>query len=300
MNLFRRKEGAPWISFSIPGKYLLFILSVLSVALILVTSATDVMDHISFTALETALMPLERGLANTNRWLSDKSVMIGNIRTLQAENEELRRKIDALQTENIYLQQDEYELSGLRKLYQLDEQYQSFEKTGARVIAKDAGNWYHTFLIDKGSDDGIAVDMNVIADSGLVGRISAVGTNWARVISIIADNAAVSGSVLTTSENLIVQGSLEHYKNGKIRFSKLTDPRSKASVGDKIVTSDISDKFLPGILIGYISDIENDSNNLTKSGELIPAVNFDHLEEVLVIITMKEDYRETEKTGEAS
>ena len=144
---------------------------------------------------------------------------------------------------------------------------------------------------DKGSLDGIEVDMNVIAGSGLVGRINAVGDDWARVQAIIADNAAVSGMVLSSSDNLIVSGSLELYNNGKISWSKLVDPANRVSVGDKIVTSNISDKYLPGILIGYISSVELDANNLTKSGEMIPAVDFEHLGEVLVIRTMKKDYR---------
>ncbi|MCR5674405.1 MAG: rod shape-determining protein MreC [Lachnospiraceae bacterium] len=285
---------------TIPGKYLLFLFSLLSIALILVTSATDVMNHPVFSSFESALAPFERGLADAGAWLKERSILIGNMKTLRAENEELRRQIEALQTENIYLQQDEYELSNLRQLYALDAQYQDFEKTGARIIARDAGNWYHSFIIDKGTDDGIAVDMNVIAGAGLVGRVNAVGENWARVQAIIADNAAVSGMVLSSSDNLIVSGSLELYRDGRIAWSKLVDPADRVSVGDKIVTSDISDKYLPGILIGYISDVELDANNLTKSGELIPAVDFEHLSEVLVILTMKKSGEDPAQTGSVS
>ena len=62
--------------------------------------------------------------------------------------------------------------------------------------------------------------------------------------------------------------------------------------GDKIVTSNISDKYLPGILIGYINTINTDSNNLTKSGYITPAVDFEHLEEVLVILELKQTIEE--------
>ena len=75
--------------------------------------------------------------------------------------------------------------------------------------------------------------------------------------------------------------------DGVISFSKLVDSKNQVAEGDKIVTSNISDKFLPGILIGYISSIEQDSNNLTKSGSVTPAVDFTHLEEVLVILEQK-------------
>ena len=129
--------------------------------------------------------------------------------------------------------------------------------------------------------------MNVIAGAGLVGRIIDVGPDWAKVQSIIADNSAVSGMVLSSSDNLIVSGDLENYRNGYISFSKLVDDADKVKIGDKIVTSNISDKYLPGILIGYISTLEDDSNNLTKSGTLSPAVDFEHMNEVLVILELK-------------
>ena len=131
--------------------------------------------------------------------------------------------------------------------------------------------------------------MNIIAGSGLVGRITAVGPDWAKVETIIADNSSVSGMVLSSSDNLIVTGDLETYANGVIGFSKLVDEADKVTIGDKVVTSNISDKYLPGILIGYINTLNSDSNNLTKSGLLTPAVDFDHLDEVLVILQKKQD-----------
>ena len=107
-----------------------------------------------------------------------------------------------------------------------------------------------------------------------MGRIIDVGPDWAKVQAIIADNASVSGMVLSSSDNLIVSGNLELYNQGFISFSKLVDDVDRVRIGDKIVTSNISDKYLPGILIGYISTIDDDSNNLTKSGTLTPAVDF--------------------------
>ena len=85
-------------------------------------------------------------------------------------------------------QQEKYELERLQELYKLDSNYADYEKVGAHVIGKDPGNWFSTFTIDKGSDDGLAVDMNVIAGSGLVGIITRV-TPSVRNRSIIDDSA---------------------------------------------------------------------------------------------------------------
>ncbi|MDE5589882.1 MAG: rod shape-determining protein MreC, partial [Acetatifactor sp.] len=163
-----------------------------------------------------------------------------------------------------------------------------YNKVGARIIARDAGNWYSSFLIDKGSDDGLAVDMNVIAGGGLVGRITSVGPKWARVNSIISDNSYVSGMTLSTEDNMMVAGDLKLMADNCISFSQLVDSKNMVVEGDKVVTSNISDKFLPNILIGYISYIEKDANNLTKSGLITPAVDFEHLGEVLVITDIKQ------------
>ena len=93
---------------------------------------------------------------------------------------------------------------------------------------------------------------------------------------------------LATNDNLIVTGDLELMDKNLIRFSQLYDEDDKVNIGDKIVTSNISDKYLPGLLIGYISTITTDSNNLTKSGTIVPAVDFRHLEEVLIILDLKQ------------
>ena len=77
-------------------------------------------------------------------------------------------------------------------------------------------------------------------------------------------------------------------QKGKIPFEQLANNDSEIEVGEQVVTSHISSKYLPGILIGYVSKIKIDSNNLTRSGYITPAVDFQHLQEVLVITTTKE------------
>ena len=169
------------------------------------------------------------------------------------------------------------------------ETLQLTRKVGAHVIGKDPGNWFSTFTIDKGSDDGLAVDMNVIAGSGLVGIITEVAPGWSRVRSIIDDSSNISAMTLSTLDTCIVKGDLKLMNDGKIKFEQLENNKNEIAVGEEIVTSHISDKYLQGITIGVVSDIKVDSNNLTRSGYLTPVVDFKHLHEVLVITTLKED-----------
>ena len=274
--------------FTLPGKYLLFILTIVCTGLIILTFSTNFLSAPISAIGGFVVVPLQEGISKAGAWLTTRSEELVEIRSLLKENEELKAQVDELTMENIRLQQDRYELTNLRELYDLDAQYEDYDKVGARIIAKDTGNWFHSFTIDKGYNDGLAIDMNVMAGSGLVGRIIAVGPNWSKVLSIIADNSNTSGMVLSTSDNLIVTGDLELYADGVISFEKLVDSADRVVEGDKIVTANVSDKYLPGILIGYISAINVDANNLTKSGLITPAVDFEHLEEVLVITETKQ------------
>lgn len=275
-----------------PSKYLLLILTILCTGMMLITFGTDVFNRPFNTVVGYVIVPFQQGISKMGGWLSSRSEELVQIRTLLDENARLRDEIAALTEENILLQQDKYELNRMRELVALDEQYGEYDKVGARIISRDSGNWYSSFIIDKGSDDGLAVDMNVIAGGGLVGRITSVGPNWSRVTSIISDNSNVSGMTLSTEDNLIVSGDLKLMAENCITFSQLVDSRNKVVEGDKVVTSDISDKFLPNILIGYISTINKDTNNLTKSGLITPAVDFEHLSEVLVITDLKQTVEE--------
>ena len=278
--------------FSLPSKYLLFILTVLCTALMLVTFGTDVFNRPLNTAVGYVIVPFQQGIGKLGGWLSGRSEELVQIRSLLEENRRLKEELAQLTEENTLLQQDKYELNSLRELFSLSEQYGEYNKVGARIISRDSGNWYSSFLIDKGEKDGIAVDMNVIASGGLVGRVTAVGPNWARVVSIISDNSNVSGMTLATEDNLNVSGDLKLMAEGYITFGHLVDSQNRVSVGDKVVTSNISDKYLPNILIGYISSIDRDTNNLTKSGQIIPVVDFEHLSEVLVITDKKQTVNE--------
>ncbi|MCR5477911.1 MAG: rod shape-determining protein MreC [Lachnospiraceae bacterium] len=273
--------------FTLSGKSLLLILTIASVLLMLVTYGTTAFDGPFHSAVGAVIVPFEKGIGRVGEWLGNRREELERVTSLIEENRELREQVEALTEENTRLTQERYELNELRSLQSLSDEYEAYHKVGARIIASDGGNWFHSFVIDKGTNDGLEIDMNVIADGGLVGRISSIGPNWARVTSVISDGTHVSGQVLSTGDTLIVSGSLELYAEGLAEFSQLTDDEELAQVGDKIVTSQISDKFLPGLLIGYIQTIRQDNNNLTRSGYLIPAVDFSHLSVVLVITDRK-------------
>lgn len=274
---------------SFPSKYILLLLTVICIMLLFAGYATGYAGEPIRTICNYVFVPMQKGLDYVGESISINSDDTKTKEQLIAENAQLQEQIDELSTQltNTRLQQSE--LDTLRELYDLDQTYADYKTTGAHVIGKGTSNWFNTFMIDKGSKDGIKVDMNVIAGSGLVGIVTDVGKNYAVVRAIIDDTSNVSGMILSNNDNCIVSGNLKSMtESNMITFSNLEDSEDKVSTGDSVVTSNISDKYLPGLLIGYVTDITEDNNNLTKSGEITPVVDFKHLQDVLVIMQLKE------------
>ncbi|MDY2820088.1 MAG: rod shape-determining protein MreC [Hominisplanchenecus sp.] len=268
------------------SKLMLGIITILCAVLIVLSFTTDMMSG-PLRYVTGVITPIQSGMNAIGTWISEKGDYLFNTTDLRSENAELKKKVEELTAENTSLLQNQDEFERLKDLLELKEEYEDYPTVAARIIAKDSGNWFNVFTINKGSNDGIKVDMNVIASSGLVGIVTSVGPNWATVRAIIDDYSNVSSEITSTSDNCIIAGNLKLIDEGKISLVKLTDADDKVTVGDKVVTSEISNRFLPGILIGYVSEIETDSNNLTKSGSITPVVDFRHLHEVLVITILK-------------
>ena len=269
-------------------KYFLFGLSLLCVCMIGITTIKGSILNPLRTAVGYVLVPIQSGVNRVGGGLYNELSSVGKLKTALAENETLKTRVDELTEENTRLRSEQFELERLRSLYELDQEYMQYHKIGARIIAKDSSSWFSVFRIDKGSDDGIKEDMNVIAGGGLVGIVTDVGANYATVRSIIDDSSRVSAMAQQSGDSCIVAGDLQLFKEGRLKLSYM-EKDDDIKDGDIIVTSNISGKFLPGILVGYATDITVDYNdNLTKSGYLIPAARFDRLQEVLVITDLKD------------
>ena len=230
------------------GKTGLIILSVICIALIAVSFISSSAMTPLTAATGFVISPIQKGMNSLGSFLSGFSANMTDSATLREENQVLREKVDTLTAENSKLVLDKEELERLQELLDLKEEYSEYDSVGARVISKGSGNWFNTFTT------------------------TAIGP----------------AMISTTSDTCIIAGNLALIDEGTLSLVKLTDDNNHVHVGDKVVTSNISEKYLPGILIGYISELNNDANNLTKSGTVTPVVDFRHLQEVLVIRTLKQ------------
>jgi len=268
------------------NRLVLTVLSAICVVLIGVTSIKNTWLAPLRAGAGFILTPIQVGVNTAGKSLYNSIEQHEKLKSALEDNSKLQEKIEELRSENTRLEEATYELSRLRELYKLNTEYEKYNFVGARIIAKDSSGWFRVFRIDKGSADGIKVDMNVMASGGLVGIVTDVGSNYATVRSIIDDLSRVSAMAVQSGDNCIVAGDLKLYQEGKL---KLSDIRANADIkdGDKIVTSNISTKYVPGLLVGYATDITEDRSRLTKSGYIVPAASFDTMQEVLIITDVK-------------
>lgn len=272
--------------FELTPRYMLIIFTAVCALLIGFSAFLGTQSNPLSNITTAIVMPMQKGINSIGNWVTEKLSAFENIRELQEQNEKLEEKVNELTMQNRALLQDRYELERLRELYELSERYSDYPTVGARVIGKGAGNWFNVFLIDKGSESGIQVNMNVIADGGLVGIVTEVGDGWSKVKSIIDDTSSVSAMVLTTQDTCMVKGSQQNIVNDYIDVEYISKD-AVVEEGAELVTSNISSKYLEGIAIGFISDVKLDETRLTQVGKLTPIVDFAHLQEVLIITELK-------------
>ncbi len=273
---------------SIPPRYVLFLLTVLCVILLGINFVFPSALNPVREGILTVFMPMQKGINRIGSAVSEEIASFLHMREAEEENQALREQNRELSEKLERYALDYQELLQLRELLGLKNAYEEYPTVAANVIQKASGNWFNSFIIDKGSEDGITVDMNVLSGGGLCGIVTEVGKNYARVLSIIDDDSNISAMSARTRDSFIVAGDLELYDSGQLRL-QYADKDADLAEGDMVITSNISTKYLPGLLIGYMQQTSLDANHLTRSGYLLPAADFDQLTQVLVIMQVKAD-----------
>ncbi len=228
----------------------------------------------SYSPLQTGMDKLNIGINNISVGLAKKKVIDEQMGALEIKN-------NLLSLENQQLRENRAEVERLRSLLAYKQaQQEQYDLEAARVIARSPNNWYKIITIDKGAEQGIAGGMPVINPNGLVGRVVSVSTNSAQ-IWLITDREMAVGAILqeTRETRGIVEGMGD---NGTLRMINIPY-YSQVKVGENVVSSGLSETYPPGILIGSIQVVNRESNGLVLSATVSPAVDFNQLEEVLVI-----------------
>ena len=271
----------------IKPKHLLLIFAVICLALIIASGVSDKVRKPFKDFASIFVVPAQKGVNSIGLWLSGIIETSKNINELRQENRDLRSALDQMTLEMSALRQNDARLQRLEELLSMKDTYSNYDMIGAHIIAKGPSKWFSTFTIDVGTDDGVQKDMNVVASGGLAGIVIDAGKNFSTVRAIIDDESSVSAQFEDNSELCMVNGSLSLMEDNMLEFTNV-GADVFISPNAAVVTSHVSSKYLPGLLIGYVSDFYLDANDLTQSGHVKPVVDFSGLEEVLVILTLKE------------
>ena len=172
----------------------------------------------------------------------------------------------------------------LKKLLNYVETLENYEYVTAVVTGNSQGVWFETFTINAGRNKGIEKDMPVVCAEGLIGRVIEVGANWSKVTAIIDPSSELSVMVERTRDIGVVRGSFSATSDNQLELYFLPSGFDLVP-GDKIVTSGMSSIFPKTITVGTVSEVTRRSAEGSQSNAIIePAVDFGHLEEVLVLV----------------
>jgi len=232
--------------------------------------------------LSQAAVPLQKGISQIVDQVGSLSQTARDLRELRQQNEELEAENARLLLEIVRLREIEVEAALQRDLLNFAQSHPSFDIQGAHivgmVIGRDPSNLQRYVTLDVGRKAGVARNMPVVTNRGLVGRISEVGDSWSRVLLITDVSSSVNAITQSTRATGLVQG-----RPDGLPVMRDIPQGDTVSVGDTVFTSGLGGNFPRQILIGQITAVERNDYDLYQMAIIQPTVDFDHLEMVLII-----------------
>lgn len=226
--------------------------------------------------------PVQKFFSMTGGRIQDGIAFFRDVGAVRKENEELKIEIDRLEKENLELKEFRRENTELRQTLNIKDQFADYEPVGANIIAKDAGNWFNVFTIDRGAKDGMEKNFPVVTSKGLVGRIIQVDALSSKVEAIIDKNSVISAWISQKGGHTRVKGDLQ-LKDSELCIMDRIDNEVDVAVQDDIITSGIGGIYPRGIVIGKVKEVRKASDGLSKYAIIEPAVDFRRLDMVMVL-----------------
>lgn len=202
---------------------------------------------------------------------------------VERENMELRAQLAEMQQNVQRMQELEAENERLKGLLSYAQSNPSYEYLTASVVTKEPGYFFDVFVINAGHNDGVQKDDAVITADGLVGRVTETGGTWSRVMSIIDSRSSVSGTVERTRDNGVVNGSAQSTGTDGNCIMSFLPLEAELVPGDRVVSNGLGGVFPSGFVIGQVVEVSQQSSSTGKSVVIKPAVDFLHIEEVMVV-----------------
>jgi rod shape-determining protein MreC len=208
--------------------------------------------------------------------------LFNNVEVLRAENKALKEEIDRLNNERTEYVRLKTENDDLKNVLKLKDQLDGIDMAGANVIAKDSGNLFNIFLVDKGVTNGISYNMPVVTSKGLVGKVSSSQPFSSKITSIIEDGSAASAIVAKSGDLVVVKGDLKLGKEGLCKLLYIPNDLDLTQ-GDVIETSGLGGIYPKGIIIGTVKEVRTGESDLDRYAIIQPAVDLRRLSQVVIL-----------------
>lgn len=234
------------------------------------------------------ISPVQSGMYSASEDLGSFFERLFASGTLAEENARLREDIAGLQAQLREHDQLVQENQRLNDLLNMKEHVPDYEIATARVIGKTPGQWFTQFTISAGARDGVEKDMIVLTADGLMGRVVSVTDTYSRVSSFLDDTSGVPCLIERTRDNGIVRSTgNEDNEDEMLQVSYL---RMDADVvpGDTVITSGVGGIFPKGYVVGTVTEVGTEAGT-EKTVYLKSAVDFEHVEEVMVVLHVFEE-----------
>jgi len=203
---------------------------------------------------------------------------------LEVENKQLLVEVKELKATNQTLRDLEAENNRLR--HALDYRGRAvFKLVPARILARDASTWWNTLKIDRGFDDGLAPDMCVLTEDGMVGKTTTVAKNISTVLLVSDENCKIAAMIEGVREQGIVRGDRTSTSSQPEIILTLLPKNTKLQPGQKVFSSGVGGVFPPGVALGEVKQFEQ--RPLDCRATLIPAVDLTTLQDVFVVTGKK-------------
>ncbi len=270
--------------------FVLLLTITVSVSVILgVINATKTKSTFMGNVAMVVITPLSDACTWVGRKVTDFFGYFGNVDKLKEENEKLKNENKSLEAKIRKNEGTAKENKELRTILELSQAYPTLELTAAEVVSRSASNWYESFVIDKGTADGFKIGQGVISSENvLIGRISDIGSTWARVTVITDTSHSVSARVIRSGDLGIVEGDTSLSKEGKCRLSFISK-NSDIVVGDYLETSGLGGVYPKGIEIGKVIEIKPEVQGISQYAIIETSVDIERVSKVLVITNSSEE-----------
>lgn len=238
------------------------------------------------TFVQTTLAPLEGVITQVAQNVASRTEQSQSLQTLQARNAELESLNNKLMVDNVRLREVERENELLRQLLNYTRSNPQFSYQTTTVIGRSIGvdptNLLYFVYVDVGARDGVAENMPVITDRGLVGRVTAVGPNSAQVLMLIDPASAINALIQNSRVTGLVRGNID----GTLTMERIPQ-NEKVNPGDIVLTSGLGGNFPDKLVIGQVTEVVKRDQDMFQTARIRPTVDFGKLETMLIITSFK-------------